>query len=74
MVLVPTEHDDLTGDEGLLDFSFASPPTLTPEQTAARRLARAERSSRAAHAFRCAELDGREPIASAAAAQIGGAL
>jgi hypothetical protein len=61
----PEAGDDA---EDLLDFSFASLPTRTPEESAARRALRAEQSAAASHAYRCAELDGRDPIESARAA------
>ena len=77
MVLVLPETTNPSGDESdLLDFSFASIPTRTAEESAIRKTARKAQSDRAAHAYRCAEVDGRDPIVSArtAAAQTGGAL
>ena len=77
MVLVLPETTNPSGDESdLLDFSFASLPTRSAEESATRKTARKAQSDRAAHAYHCAEVDGRDPIASArtAAAQIGGAL
>ena len=71
------ETTNPSGDESdLLDFSFASLPTRSAEESATHRAARKAQADRAAHAYRCAEVDGRDPLVSArtAAAQIGGAL
>lgn len=51
-------HD--ADDAGELDFGFAHLPTLTPEQSAQRKAARAEKQRRARQAYVSAQVAGRD--------------